>query len=251
MEHEILYDGRAVLIDFTTKVDKRFLDDFPMLEVIGTNTTDISYIDTAECERRGIKIISLGTNETRDEKTRALLEQVSSTAEFTFMQLLVLARMDKRKVRGKILGLIGGHGRIGNMMHSYAQAFGMTTYIYDTKYDADNWKLNALLEVSDFVSLHIPLDRNKGFFTYEMFKKMKPTAGFINTSRKDIVEEGALIKALNEGLIRSAATDFLEDDTHPYLLQTSHIAGGTQEDKKLTHDFIFHKINEHYASIRD
>ena len=116
--------------------------------------------------------------------------------------------------------------------------------------------LNELFKEAHIVSLHIPLQGNEGFFTREMFSKMKKSAYFINTSRSKIVEDGALLWALKNGNIAGAAIDFIDDPkllgyakNNDNLILTNHLGGCTYEDMEKTQDFIAQKVAEYLKTI--
>ena len=128
-----------------------------------------------------------------------------------------------RRLRGKILGLVG-FGRIAREVASRARAFEMDTMVYDPyqteeSIDAFGGKkvaLDTLLELSDYVTLHSPLTEE----TYHMigmdqFKLMKKEAVLINTGRGDLVNENELVYALLSGEIAGAALDVFETEPLP------------------------------------
>jgi D-3-phosphoglycerate dehydrogenase len=125
------------------------------------------------------------------------------------------------RLRGQTLGLVG-FGRIPRTMVRKAQGFGLNIIAYDPYvhpatvegYDIELVKeLDELLERSDFVSVHAALTKeNRNMFGLEQFKKMKPTAYFINTARGGLVNEEALYTALTEGNIAGAALDVIEPE---------------------------------------
>lgn len=254
---KVLHKGKALLIKLD-KIDKEVLDKYPDLEVIGTSTTGLCHIDLDECKKRGIEIISLGT-EPRDEETREFMETITSTVDHTMGLMIALARNYKTAfnfpyknreyykgltLRSKILGVIG-YGRIGRRVAEIAKSLGMKVFYWDKKGHLDD------LELMDIVSLHIPLQGNEGFFTKEMFKQMKPTAYLINTSRDGVIEKGALLWALENKEIAGAAIDFIDDlDLVEYskyndnLILTNHI-GGCTDDMDRTHQFMLNKINNY------
>ena len=251
---KLLHDGKAALVDFNTRVDAAFLDAHPGLTVIGSNTTGEDHLDRAECDRRGVEVITL-----RGETS--FLESVTSTAEHSWGLVLALARSYKRtlhgehhvgmKLAGKTLGIVG-NGRIGKMVARMAEAFGMDVLVYD-QLDIYKDRIN-LLRKSDFVSVHIPLEGNVDLFTEWTFRWMKPTAYFVNTSRDGIVKKGELRKALEHGVIAGAAVDFIGSadlveyaKTHDNLILTDHCGGSTREDRALTENFILKKIDAHFV----
>ena len=248
------------------KVDKDFLDLIPYrnLKVIGCNCTGLDHIDLKECKRRGIKVISLGDF---PEFTKT----ITSTAEHTIGLIIALLRNYKIALNHpykerdfykgytlseKTLGIIG-YGRIGKQVYKIALALGMYVAWKD-KYgmtdlsSAFMGEMEELLKKVDIVTLHIPLEGNEGFFTKEMFKQMKPTSYLINTSRDGVIEKGALIWALQNGIIKGAAIDFIDDPqllayakTHNNLLLTNHIGGCTLEDRERTESFIINAVKNY------
>ena len=125
------------------------------------------------------------------------------------------------KLRGQTLGLVG-FGRIPRTLVRKAQGFALKVIVYDPYvppatvfgYDVEMVKeLDQLLEQSDFVSVHAPLTKETAhMFGLKQFKKMKPTAYFINTARGGLVDQEALHKALTEGYIAGAALDLIEPE---------------------------------------
>jgi len=125
------------------------------------------------------------------------------------------------RLRGQTLGLVG-FGRIPRTLVRKAQGFGLKIIVYDPYvpkatmegYDVEKVEeLDELLERSDFVSVHAALTKeNRHMFGLKQFKKMKPTAYFINTARGGLVDEEALHTALTEGIIAGAGLDVMDPE---------------------------------------
>lgn len=125
------------------------------------------------------------------------------------------------RLRGQTLGLVG-FGRIPRTLVRKAQGFGLKIIVYDPYvgkatmegYEVERVEeLDELLERSDFISVHAALTKeNRDMFGLEQFRKMKPTAFFINTARGALVDEEALYTALSEGIIAGAALDTMEPE---------------------------------------
>lgn len=124
------------------------------------------------------------------------------------------------RLRGKTLGLIG-FGKIPRAVATRAISFGFRVVTYDpyvTKADCDDAgvikaELDDLLRQADFVSIHTPLtSETKDLMNLDRFRSMKSSAVIINTSRGQVIEERALVKALDEGWIAGAALDVLETE---------------------------------------
>ena len=241
-------ENSLIIRNFET-VDAAFLDAHPGLRVLGVPQTGLDNVDEALCAARGVKVVSL-----RGE--RSFLDTITSTAEHTWGLIIALmrgyrsafdgVRRQGNRLSGKTLGIVGSKGRIGSQVAKYAKAFGMKV----KKADKGD-KLVGLLRESDVVTVHIPLQGNEAYWKLAHFKQMKPSAVFINTSRTRIVEDGALLSALRDGLIAGAAVDFTDDPdlvqyakTHDNLILTPHIGGNTTEDRKLTDDFILERMQQ-------
>jgi D-3-phosphoglycerate dehydrogenase / 2-oxoglutarate reductase len=151
-----------------------------------------------------------------------------------------------QKLRGATLGLIA-FGNIARQVAIRARAFGMRVLAYDpfvtpeamAEAGVESRSLDDLLRESDFVSAHAPLSRGTFHLMGEpQFRLMRKHAIFVNTGRGGVVDEPALIKALQEGWIQSAALDVLEqeppDPNNPLLkmsnvIITPHIASYSVE----------------------
>jgi len=147
----------------------------------------------------------------------------------------------KFRMRNQILGIVG-LGRIGTASALKARGLGMRVmaydpYVLDAVMESRGVKpvdLDTLLRESDFISLHTPLTpETSNMIGYEEFKKMKPTCYFINTARGGCVDQAALIRALQEGLIAGAGIDVTVDEpiaadnpliTMPNVILTGHSA---------------------------
>jgi D-3-phosphoglycerate dehydrogenase len=127
-------------------------------------------------------------------------------------------------LQGETLGLVA-FGNIPRRVAPRAQAFGLKVIAYDPYLDDEVFgrfgvrrvqRVEELLAESDYVSSHLPLtEETYHFFTAERFRLMKPTAYFINTSRGKVVDQPALIRALQEGWIAGAGLDVFEDEPLP------------------------------------
>jgi phosphoglycerate dehydrogenase-like enzyme len=151
------------------------------------------------------------------------------------------------ELRGKVLGILG-LGAIGREVAKRARAFDVAIRYYDQRRQSPSVERELelvfssrddLLRESDIVSCHLPLTpETRGLLGADEFRRMKPTALFINTARGALVDEAALAQALEQGAIAGAGIDvFAEeplDKAHPLrrcrnILLTPHIAGQTRE----------------------
>jgi glyoxylate reductase len=150
-------------------------------------------------------------------------------------------------VWGKTLGIVG-FGRIGRAVARRALGFQMKVIYTDAvkapadvtgPLKAEYRDMNALLAESDFISLHVPLiPETRGLFDAPKFFRMKPTAFLINTARGPVVEEAALVAALEAKKIAGAALDVYENEPfiHPGLKRPNvvlapHLASASLETR--------------------
>ncbi|MHB8568286.1 MAG: hydroxyacid dehydrogenase, partial [Nitrososphaerales archaeon] len=215
----------ALIVRSRTKVTKEVIARAERLKVIGRAGVGIDNIDATATSERGIKILN-----TPDALTNAV-------AEFTMGLMLNLARRINRadvsvhqgqwlkssfqgiELNGRTYGTIG-MGRIGQRVSELAYAFGMKIIANDVipipAPIVDRCKINIVaqekvFEEADYVDLHVPLTaQTTHLVNYEKLLMMKRTAFLINTSRGKVVDENALLKALNESTIAGAALDVFE-----------------------------------------
>ena len=146
------------------------------------------------------------------------------------------------ELKGKTLGIIG-MGRIGRSLAKRAEALGMNIIYNDMFGKQDNLtyefsNLENLLKISDFISLHVPYDKEKGALIGKaQFDIMKEGVYLINCSRGKVVEESALLEALNSGKVAGAGIDVFEEEptknkelvNHYRVSVTPHIGASTKE----------------------
>jgi D-3-phosphoglycerate dehydrogenase len=250
------------------RIDTEMLDAAPNLKILAVPATGLDHVDEAEAEKRGIRILSL-------QGEKEFLQSVTSTAELALGLLLSLVRhipqasasvlegaWDRERFRGnalkgKTLGILG-MGRLGKMMAAYGEALGMTVLFSDPNVKGGVAR-QLLLEEADVVSIHVPFnDETKGMIEAKALALLKPTAVIINTSRGGIVDEKALMEALQKNQLKGYAADVLGNETsfegtvqntlvdyaknHENVLLTPHIGGCTDEDREKTDVFIVEEI---------
>jgi len=150
-------------------------------------------------------------------------------------------------LNGKTVGIIGG-GNIGRQVATRVQAFGATVQYYDVfrlspemeaKFGMKFVELDELLRTSDVVSLHVPLlDSNRHMLNAENIATMKKGAIVINAARGGLIDDKALLAAIDEGRLMGAGLDCVEDDplpgghpllNHPNIVITPHVGGNTSD----------------------
>jgi len=248
-------DAVAVL-DASMKVpiDAEMIAAAPGLRVVATATTGADHIDAAALAGRGIPLLTL-------QGQTEILRGLTPAAEHSWLLLMACARQLRAAtdhvlgggwertrfpgvmLRGRILGLVGC-GRIGQWMALYARAFGMKVLGSDPYLSAwpatiENVPLAHLLASADFISVHVPLTpETRRMLGRDELARAKPGAILVNTSRGGVLDEAALLDALESGRLAAAGLDVLDGEpdvgdhplrryaeTHANLVITPHIAG--------------------------
>ena len=254
----LLADARALVVRNRTQVDRKLLDAAPNLVVVGRLGVGLDNIDMEACRERGIRVCpATGAND-------------ASVAEWVIASAMVLLRRAfshqpevlsggwprnkcmGREIAGKILGLVG-FGAIARMTSRMAMAMGMKVAAYDPYVPAEDpaWRdvtrmdsLTSLLAEADAVSLHVPLTgETRHLIDARALGAMKPDAILLNAARGGVVDEAALVEALEAGRLGGAALDVYETEPLtaasaerfadlPNVLLTPHIAGVTIESNQ-------------------
>ena len=165
-------------------------------------------------------------------------------------------------LKGKTLG-VWGYGRIGQLVAGYGRAFGMNVMVWGSEASRERARTDghtaaesreAFFETSDVLSLHLRLvDATRGLIRLDDLSRMKPSSLVVNTSRAELIEEGALVSALNRGHPGMAAVDVFETEPilqgHPLLrlenaVCTPHIGYVEQDSYELYFGAAFdHVVN--------
>lgn len=162
------------------------------------------------------------------------------------------------------LGVIG-YGNVGKVVVRYAVALGIHVLVYNhhpihspIPAGVEVVDFHYLLKKSDFVSLHCNNKNHKIVMGKEEFDIMQPESYFINTARGDLVDEEALIKALNDGKIKGAALDVTQKEPLPIndplikaknIFITPHIAGATEEVVEIGTDMAIYYLREYLSEM--
>ena len=231
-------DKQGLLCLVTDRIDAPVLEAAAGLKVVSNVAVGYDNIDVATATQRGILVTNtpgVVTESTADLTWSLLCSVARRIAEgdryiragkWRNWTLLLMAGSD---IHGKTLGICG-MGRIGQAVARRARGFQMRILYYnrhrlattiESELDATWVDKHTLLQQADFVSLHVPLvPATTHFIGVEEFRMMRPTAYLINAARGPVVDEVALIQALQQGWIAGAALDVFEDEPHvPQALQ--------------------------------
>ncbi|MEN8171454.1 MAG: NAD(P)-dependent oxidoreductase [Chloroflexota bacterium] len=262
------YDG--VIVREKTKVSSDLLEHAFRLKIIGRAMPGLENIDVATAKDKGIEVVNAPTANTL------------AIAEHTLGLLLAMARrilwaetslrqgtgdrqhLSGMGLAGKTLGIVG-FGPVGREIAVRGQAFGMKIIVNQPQLTPElaleaNVKtvdLNYLLEESDFVTLHIPSTLETAHIIgAEQLARMKPTAYLINTTHGNLVDEFALVKALDLFQIAGAALDVLTGDEtpdhplvqHPRVIVTPSIASYTEDAAREAAITVAEKFTDFFSS---
>ena len=234
-----------VLIRERTQFPKALLEKLPKLKLISQTGKVGTHVDIDTCTRLGIAVAEgVGSPVATAELTWALImaamrrlpQYIGNLKHGAWQQSgLKAASMPANfgignVLHGKTLG-IWGYGRIGQLVAGYGKAFGMCVTVWGSesarhKATQDGFvaapSCEAFFEACDVLSLHLRLhDSTRGVVKFDALSRMKPTALLVNTSRAELIEENALVSALNRGRPGMAAVDVFESEPilqgHPLL----------------------------------
>ena len=220
-------DVDVLIMRVDPMIDKDVLDAAKNLKVIGVCSVGLNHIDTKYAEEKGIKVFNapgLNGNAVAELTICKMLEMSRHTIP-AHTDVTVNKNWDKykfvgRELKGKTLGVLG-FGRIGQRVGEIARVFGMKVVAYDPylpaavfeQQQATSMSIAELCEVSDFVTIHMPLnDETRNLFNAESIAKMKNDAVVLNMARGGIVNEKDMYEALKAGKLGGYATDVLENE---------------------------------------
>jgi D-3-phosphoglycerate dehydrogenase / 2-oxoglutarate reductase len=264
-----------VLIRERTQFPRQLLEKLPRLKLIAQTGRVGSHIDLETCTRLGIAVAEgTGSPVAPAELTWALImaamrrlpQYIGNLKHGAWQQSGLKASSMPANfgiglvLRGRTLG-IWGYGKIGQMVAGYGRAFGMKVQVWGSEGSrqravADGHSAaescEQFFETSDVLSLHLRLaDNTRGIVKLDALSRMKPNALLVNTSRAELIEEGALVSALNRGRPGMAAVDVFESEPilqgHPLLrlenaVCTPHIGYVEQDSYELYFRAAFENV---------
>ena len=244
----------AIIVRGRTKVTREVIEAGKNLKVIGRAGVGVDNIDIAAAKEKGVKVVNAPSSTT------------TAVAELAMGLIFALAReipkadasmkrgewlkkdFEGVELFGKTLGIIG-FGRIGSTIGQTAAAVGMRIMacclfrIPETIriIGGELLVMDDIIEKSDFITIHTPLtDETRGMINAEAFARMKDGVYIICTARGGIIDEKALLDALNSGKVAGAALDVFETEppvfkeliNHPKVIATPHMGGQTNEAQR-------------------
>ena len=244
-------DCEALIVRSETKVTADVLNAGVRLQVVGRAGVGVDNIDLEAATRRGVAVVNAPTGNTM------------AAAEHTIALLLALARHVPQadaslkrgewrrsefmgvEVRGKVLGIIG-LGRVGSQVARRALGLDMRVLAFDPFVAAERaarqsielTTLDDLLQQSDFLTVHTPLIQGtRSLLGPRELGRLKPGARLLNVARGGLIDEAALLSAVEEGRVAGAALDVFSQEppeqgslvAHPKIITTPHLGASTTE----------------------
>ena len=246
-------DVSGIIIRANGKATARIMDSAPKLKVIGRHGAGVDNIDLEAAKERGITVVN-----TPHAPAEAVAEHVIGVMVVLSKRILesdralrsgqwdVRYNLHAFEMRGRTLGIVG-MGRIGSRVAEIAKAIGMEILYSDVvanpqveeKFGAKRIKLEELLKLSDYITLHVPATpETKYLINAERLELMKPTAILVNAARGSVVDTMALYDALKSGKLFGAAIDVFEAEpapadhplfSLPNVVVTPHMAGHSDD----------------------
>ncbi|CAN5398034.1 phosphoglycerate dehydrogenase [soil metagenome] len=245
-------DADGVIVRSATRITADLMDRAEKLRVIGRAGVGVDNIDVKAATQRGIVVMNApdGNTITTAEHTIALLVSMARNVPQAHAKLQA-GTWDKKsfvgvELNGKTLGVIG-LGRIGKHVAKVAKGFGMKIFAFDPFVSPEQAKefgfelgsLDDVFKHADFLTIHTPVtDETRNIIGRDAFAKMKKGVRVINCARGGLVDETALLEAIENGTVAAAALDVFSSEpldanspllNNPNIITTPHLGASTTE----------------------
>ncbi len=248
---EIIQDYDALIVRSRTKVNGSVLQTGNKLKVVGRSGVGVDNIDLEKAKELGITVVNspVGPTIAVAELTigliLSLLRDIPNANASLKAGTWAKKSLMGSELYGKTLGIIG-YGRIGMAVAERAKAFGATIIVNDENLRDDEIALSGIRSMtsdevfsqSDIISLHVPLtEHTKGMINEQTLQLMKDGVRIICTARGGVIDEDAILAALNKGKVAGLALDVFKKEPpdvnelilHPRVIVTPHIGAQTHE----------------------
>ncbi len=268
---KVLPNYDVIIVRSATKVRKDLIDICPNLKIIGRGGVGIDNIDAEYARSKGIEVITTPAASSQSVAELAFAHMFSLARSLQLANRTMPVKGDQEfkhlkeaysdgfQLRGKTLAVIG-FGRIGQEAARIGIALGMKVMPVDVMIDeaeidisipdSDNVSLSVkmrtfdmeeVLPQADFITLHVPFGGGTPIIGAAELAKMKTGAVLVNTSRGGVIDEEAMLEALNSGKLAGAGLDVFDFEPkprrelleHPKISMTPHIGASTQEAQSL------------------
>lgn len=239
-------DADALIVRTRTRCDESLLRD-SKVRFVATATIGFDHIDTAYMERAGIAWTSCpGCN-------------ADSVAQYVESSLLLLQQEKGLVLRDATIGIVGC-GHVGSRVKVVAERLGMRVLVCDPPLGLAGFvPLSVIEQEADVITFHVPLTRDGVHATWHLadepfFRRLSKVPFLINTSRGEVVDNSALLTALQQGRVRDAVIDVWEGEPQldEELLQrvfigTPHIAGYSADGKANADNMVIDALCRHFG----
>lgn len=273
----------VLLVRSATTARQDLIDACPNLKLIGRGGVGMDNIDVKYAESKGIKVVNTPASSSQSV-AELVMAHLFSVVRFLYdanrnmpsKGATEFSSLKKKyakgiELRGKTIGIVG-FGRIGQSVAKYALGCGMKVIAFDpfvkkatisieingaTKVDVtiETTSFEKLLTESDFITLHVPMPKDgKAVIGTAEFEKMKKGVCIINAARGGVIDEKALISALDSGTVAHAGLDVFENEPNPRadllvhakISSTPHIGAATDEAQERIGDELADLIITHF-----
>ncbi len=253
---KLLREAHGLIVRTATKVTRRMIQSAPHLEVISRTGGGLDNVDIDAATESGVVVCGVKGPQDRFVAELAVTLLLSLSKQIFYLNGEVRKGNFKSRYEYRPIGLFGkrigliGLGRIGRIVADICHHLGMEVWGYDPYLNPEDLHLPGLvftrereemIKTSDFLSVHVPLSgETQGLIGKKELGWMKPTAFLINTSRGEIIDEPALIEALQQGKIAGAGLDVFAKEppevSHPFFQMENVIL--TPHTGALTRDAV-------------
>jgi len=248
---KIIPDYDALIVRSETKATKKVIEAGNKLKIIARAGVGIDNVDVASATEKGIVVMN------------APFGNINAAAEHTLTLMMMLAKhvihSNKKlkegswerklftgiELKGKVLGIVG-LGKVGQIVARVANALQMKVIAYDPfadekkakEFGAEKVELDYLIKNSDFITVHVPLtNETKNLIDTKQFEIMKKNIRILNVARGGIINENALLEALENGKVAGAGIDVWNEEPplnrklveHEKVIATPHLGASTHE----------------------
>ena len=239
-------DADVLVVRTRTRCDRRLLEG-SKVQLVVTATIGYDHIDTQWLEAAGIRWTNCpGCNS-------------GSVAQYVECALLLLEQQKGLPLRQSTIGIVGC-GHVGSKVKAVAERLGMRVLVCDPPLDNPDYvSMDVIEHEADVITFHVPLTKEGSYPTWHLadndfFQRLSRVPYIINTSRGEVVDNKALLLALEEGRVRDAVIDVWENEPHPdaalldkVFIGTPHIAGYSADGKVNADNMVIDAICQHFG----
>lgn len=238
-------DADALIVRTRTRCDQQLLDG-SRVQFVATATIGFDHIDIDYMQRSGISWTNCpGCN-------------ADSVAQYVECSLLLLEHEKGFRLRGATIGIVGC-GHVGSRVKTVAERLGMHVLVCDPPLGCAGFvSLDVIEREADVITFHVPLSREGEHATWHLaddafFHRLSRVPYIINTSRGEVVDNNALLSALQEGRVRDAVIDVWENEPllnlellNTVFIGTPHIAGYSADGKVNADNMVISALCQHF-----